>query len=363
MLFRSAEARALLESIAAARARVEDLLPGCIARLAALAERRGQSVRAVEHLASSYAESSWADVADNVSKADEGVERVRKLVAEAQAAADWSRQHYFRAVALVEEAVRQEDWAEACYQAAIDRCAELDQLRASLPTRRDAVKARVVDLERQLARQRTDRVRANERCREAGRLVEVVGRGLAVSLPDLRQIAQVLDAADAAAARASDLAAEDERLARQAIEDLEEADSLVRRVAAWYAEGVSADVQPAAAMLESAKALLGQQRYEDSIKTAGEATRLAKEAYAVATREADHRRQRRQMEIQRRQMEEAFTRMSRGFGPWVIQLPGGTFTGPDPWRSMRSGGGRMPSMPASRSTGGGWSNNTIQVGW
>ena len=359
----NAEARALLESIAAARARVEDLLPGCIARLAALAERRGQSVRAVEHLASSYAESSWADVADNVSKADEGVERVRKLVAEAQAAADWSRQHYFRAVALVEEAVRQEDWAEACYQAAIDRCAELDQLRASLPTRRDAVKARVVDLERQLARQRTDRVRANERCREAGRLVEVVGRGLAVSLPDLRQIAQVLDAADAAAARASDLAAEDERLARQAIEDLEEADSLVRRVAAWYAEGVSADVQPAAAMLESAKALLGQQRYEDSIKTAGEATRLAKEAYAVATREADHRRQRRQMEIQRRQMEEAFTRMSRGFGPWVIQLPGGTFTGPDPWRSMRSGGGRMPSMPASRSTGGGWSNNTIQVGW
>jgi ribosomal protein S14 len=228
------------------------------------------------------------------------------------------------------------------------------------------VQARVADLERQLAHQRTDRVRANERCREAGRLVAAADHGLAMARPDLRQVAQVLDAADAAAARATDLAAEDERLARQAIEDLEEADSLVRRVAAWYAEGVSANVQPASAALEQAKALLTQQRYEDSIKTAAEATHSAKEAYAAATAEADRRRHRRQLEIQRRQMEESFARMSRGFGPWVIQLPGGTFTGPDPWRSMRSGRGggiRMPSIPASRSSGGGWSSNTTQVGW
>ena len=136
-------------------------------------------------------------------------------------------------------------------------------------------------------------------------------------------------------------------------------------MAAWYAEGVSANVQPATAALEQGKALLTHQRYEDSIKTLAEATRMAKEAYAVATAEADRRRQRRQLEIQRRQMEETFTRMSRGFGPWVIQLPGGTFTGPDPWRSMQSGRGapRMPSFPTSRSTGGGWSSNTTQVGW
>ncbi len=361
----NAEARALLESIVAARARVEDLLPGCVARLAAMADQRGAALRAIEHVAASYAESSWADVADNVSRADEGVARVKTLVVEVQAAAESTRQHYFRAVALAEEAVRQLDWAEGCYQAAIERMTELDQLRASLPGRRNTVQARVADLERQLARQRTDRVRANERCREAGRLIEAADHGLAMTRPDLRQVTQVLDAADAAAARAADLAAEDERLARQAIEDLEEADSLVRRVAAWYAEGVSANVQPATAALEQAKALLKQQRYEDSIKTAAEATHMAKEAYAVATAEADRRRHRRQLEIQRRQMEEAFTRMSRGAGPWVIQLPGGTFTGPDPWRSMRSGRGspRMPSFPASRSTSGGWSNNTVQVGW
>lgn len=360
----NAEALAMLESIVAARMRVEDLLPGCVARVGALADRRVQAMRAVEHLAGSYAESSWVDVADNLEKADEGVERVRTLVAEAQAAADPTRQHYFRAVALVEEALRQQEWAEGCYQAVADRRAELDQLRASLPPRRDAVETRVAGLERQLQRQRTDRVRANERCREAGRLIEVAGRGLAVQRPDLRQVAQVIDAADAAAARATDLAAEDERLARQAIDDLEETDSLVRRVAAWYAEGVSADVRSAVSSMEAAKALLGQQRYEDSIRTSAEAGRLAKEAYAAATAEAERRRQRRQLEIQRRQMEEAFTRMSRGFGPWVITLPGGTFTGPDPWRSMRSGGGvRMPSVPMSRSAGGGWSNNTVQVGW
>lgn len=361
----NAEARAVLESIAAARTRVENLLPGCLARLGAIADRRGQSVRALEHLAATYAESSWADVADNIGKADEAVQRVKPLVAEAQAAADPSRQHYFRAVALVEEAVRQEDWAEDCYQASIDRRTELDQLRASLPPRRDAVQARVADLARQLARQRTDRVRANERCREAERLVEVADHGLATPLPDLRQVTQVLDAADAAAARAADLAAEDERLARQAIDDLEEVDSLVRRVAAWYAEGVSANVQSATAAFETAKALLSQQRYEDSIRSSAEAARMAQEAYAAATAEAERRRRRRQLEIQQRQMQEAFTRMSRGAGPWVIQLPGGTFTGPDPWRSIGWGGGGSggASAPVSRSSGGSWSNNTIQVGW
>jgi hypothetical protein len=231
----NAEARALLESIVAARARVEDLLPGCVARLDAIANQRGAALRAIEHVAASYAESSWADVADNVSRADEGVARVKALVAEAQAAAEAGRQHYFRAVALAEEAERQLDWAEGCYQAAIERMTELDQLRASLPGRRNTVQARVADLERQLARQRTDRVRANERCREAGRLIEAADHGLGMARPDLRHVTQVLDAADAAAARAADLAAEDERLARQAIEDLEEADSLVRRVAATAA--------------------------------------------------------------------------------------------------------------------------------
>lgn len=360
----NAEAVALIENIAAARKRIEDQLPGCVARLAALADRRGQATRALDHLATAYAETSWSDVADNVAKADEGVEHARSLVAEAQAAAAPTRQHYFRGVALVDEALRQEAWAEGCYQAIAERRAELDQLAETLPGRRDAVASRVAALERQLERQRTDRVRANERCREAGRLVEVASRAMAATRPDLRQVAQVIDAGDAAAARATELAAEDERLARQAFDDLEETDSVVRRVAAWYAEGVQADVQPARAALEAAKRLLGQQRYEDSIHTSAEAARQAKEAYAAATAEADRRRHRRQLELQRRHMEEAFTRMSRGFGPWVINLPGGTFSGPDPWRSIGTGGGpRMPSMPSSRSAGGGWSNNTVQVGW
>jgi hypothetical protein len=357
-----AEAQALLENIAAARARVEDLLPGCRARLEQAAARRGDTAAAMSHLAHAYAESSWADVADNIDKAEEGLARAKALVAEAEAAAASDRQHYFRAVAVAEEATRQVEWGEGCLQGIAERRTELDQLRTSLPGRREDVATRVVGLTRQLERQRTDRVRANERCREAERLIDVAGRGLAVSRPDLRQVVQVLDAADAATARAAELAAEDDRLARQAFDDLQETDGLVRRVAAWYAEGVSADVQSAAAALEAAKRLLTQQRYEDSIHSSAEAARLAKEAYAAATAEADRRRRRRQQELQRRQMEEAFTRMSRGFGPWVISLPGGRFTGPDPWRSIGAGGGTA-RMPSSRSVGGGWSNNTVQVGW
>jgi hypothetical protein len=194
--------------------------------------------------------------------------------------------------------------------------------------------------------------------------VEVAGRGLGVDLPDLPEVGQLLDAADTAAARATDLAAEDERLARQAFEDLEETDNLVRRVTAWYAEGVSADTSRPASLLEEAKALLSRQRYEDSIKTSAEAAGLAQAAYAAATTEAERRRIQRLREIQQRQLQESFTRMSRGSGPWVIQLPGGSFTGPDPWRSMGGGartGVRTPS--ASRTAGGGWSNDTVQVGW
>jgi hypothetical protein len=356
----NAECLALLESIMAAKSKVDDLLPACTARLEALAGRRNAAARAIEQVSQSYADSSWADVVDNVTKADEGLARVRSLLAETQVAADHSRQHYFRAVALVEEAVRQEDWIEGLYAAVTDRRAELDGLRASLPKRHETVRMRVDELTRGLERQRTDRVRANERCREAGRLVEVAEQGLRLQRPDLRQVGQVLEAADTAAARGEELAAEDDRLARQAFEDLEETDGLVRRVAAWYGEGVSPDVQPAIAALESAKSFLSRQRYEDSLKTSAEAARLAKDSYAAATAEAERRRRRRQAEIQRRQMEDSFARMSRGAGPWVIQLPGGTFSGPDPWRTMH---GPSVAHPPSRTADSSWSSNTVQSGW
>jgi len=360
----NAEAAALLESIVAARTRVEELLPGCAARLEALAGRRGQSLRAMEALEAAYATSSWSDVADNASKADEGLERVRALIEEARAAADPARQHYFRAVALLEEAVRQEDWVDGCQAAILDRRAELDELRAALPSRRDKVRLQVNALEQRLHRQRTDRLRANERCREAGRLLEVADGGLAAARPDLRQVKRLVEAADETAVRAAHLAEEDDRLAGQAEDDIEETDAAVRRVAAWYAEGVQADVRGATATLETAKALLERMRYEDSIKASAEAAQAARAAYAAATAEADRRRFRRQQEIQRRRMEESFSRMSRGSGPWVIQLPGGTFTGPDPWRTLGGGGGvGVPSSPSRTASGGGWSRDIAQVGW
>jgi len=356
----NAEALALLESIVAAKTKVEDLLPACVARLEALSARRSQAVRAVEQISGTYADTAWSDVADNVAKADEGVARVRALLAETQVAADHSRQHSFRALALVEETVRQEDWIEGLYAAITDRRAELDELRASLPKRHDTVRGRVTNLLQGLERQRTDRVRANERAREAGRLLQAAEEGFQVQRPDLRRVGQVLEAADTAAARGEELAAEDDRLARQAFEDLEETDGLIRRVAAWYGEGVSPDVRPAVTALETAKSLLSRQQYEDSLKASAEANRLVRESYAEATTEAERRRRSRQSQIQQRQLEDSFARMSRGFGPWVIQLPGGTFSGPDPWRSMQ---GPTISHTPSRSADSGWSSNTAQGGW
>ena len=353
----NAEAAALVESLIAARARAEELLPACVARVEALVVRRQAAIAAVERLANDYAESGFSDVADNVARADDGLYRVRTLIDEAREAMVPQRQHHLRAVAVLEETVRQEDWVEGCLAAIIDRLAELDELQAALPGRRDTAVRRVATLEQRLRAQRTDRVRANERCREAVRIIEVVDEGLRASRPDPRQTSQLVQAADTAVARGEELADEDDRLARQAANDIDETDALVRRVAAWYAEGVQADARGAASAVETARSLLERQRYEEAIHTAAEAAQQARIAYATATAEAERRRVRRQQEIQRRQMEESFARMSRGAGPWVVRLPGGTFSGPDPWRSMASQPRRSP--PA----GGNWSRDIAQVDW
>lgn len=353
----NAEAAALVESLIAARARAEELLPACVARVEALVVRRQAAIAAAERLASDYAESSFSDVADNVARADDGLYRVRALIDEAREAMVPQRQHHLRAVAVLEETVRQEDWVEGCLAAIIDRLAELDELQGALPGRRDTAVRRVATLEQRLRTQRTDRVRANERCREAVRIIEVVDAGLRASRPDPRQTSQLVQAADTAVARGEELADEDDRLARQAANDIDETDALVRRVAAWYAEGVQADARGAANAVETARSLLERQRYEEAIHTAAEASQQARIAYATATAEAERRRVRRQQEIQRRQMEESFARMSRGAGPWVVRLPGGTFSGPDPWRSMASQPRRSP--PA----GGNWSRDIAQVDW
>ena len=353
----NAEAAALVESLIAARARAEELLPACVARVEALVVRRQAAIAAAERLASDYAESSFSDVADNVARADDGLYRVRALIDEAREAMVPQRQHHLRAVAVLEETVRQEDWVEGCLAAIIDRLAELDELQGGLPGQRDTAVRRVATLEQRLRAQRTDRVRANERCREAVRIIEVVDAGLRASRPDPRQTSQLVQAADTAVSRGEELADEDDRLARQAANDIDETDALVRRVAAWYAEGVQADARGAASAVETARSLLERQRYEEAIHTAAEASQQARIAYATATAEAERRRVRRQQEIQRRQMEESFARMSRGAGPWVVRLPGGTFSGPDPWRSMASQPRRSP--PA----GGNWSRDIAQVDW
>jgi hypothetical protein len=217
-----------------------------------------------------------------------------------------------------------------------------------------------------LERQRTDRPRANEHCREAGRLVATAARAVEVDRPDYPRTAQVVEAAELTMARGVELADEDERLARQAVAELEEVDGLLRRVAAWYAEGLSADLGAARRSVAAAQAALQGQRYEDSIAASAEAARLAREAHAAATAEAQRRRQRRQMELQRRQMEESFVRMSRGSGPWVIQLPGGPLAGPNPWGPVHPGAssGRSAGTSGGGATGAGrWSSGTAEGHW
>jgi hypothetical protein len=354
----AAEAAKLLESVVAARERAEALIATLAARLESLVVAGQTAANDLGVLADRYAETAWGDLADHPAAAAEAAKRARLLVDEGRADAASSRQYYFRAVAALEEAQRQADWAADCLAAVSARRRELDELVTAVPGLRRQVAGRIDALATLLASRRTDRARANERCREAERLIETGDRLAAVGRPDPRQVEQTLRAADSAAARGEEYAADDERLARQAAADLTEAEGLFRRAASWYAEGIKADVQGVERSLHDARSLLAQQRYEDSIRLSGEAAEHTRRAYAQATAEAERRRARRLAEQQRRQLEESFARMSRGAGPWVISLPSGGFTGPNPWRSS----GPMPGG-GGRSAGGSWSRDVAKIRW
>jgi len=155
-------------------------------------------------------------------------------------------------------------------------------------------------------------------------------------------------------------AAEDAQLAAQAAADLADAEGLVRRAASWYAEGVKVDVRPAETALQSARDLLGQQRYEDAIHAAGEAGERTRLASATATAGAERRRARRIAKQRQRQLEESFGRLARGAGPWVISLPGAGLAGPNPWQSS---GTAVRATGGGRSTGGHWSRDVAEARW
>ncbi len=355
-----AEAAQLVESVVAARGRGEALLATLAARLESIAAAAPTVAADLAHLEGRYAETAWEDLAGNPAQAEAAARRATALVAEGRAEADPARQYYFRAVAALEEAERQTDWAAGCLDAIAARRRGLDELVTTLPGLHRRVAGRVADLAALLARQQTDRARANERCREAERILQAAGSLAAERRPDPKLVEQAIHAAETSAARGEEFAAEDERLAAQAAADLSEAEGFFRRAASWYAEGVKADVRGIEQTLRTARDLLAQQRYEDAIHAAGEATERARLAYANATAEAERRRARRIAAQRQRQLEESFARMSRGVGPWVISLPSGGFTGPNPWRSS----GSVPrGLGGGRSTGGSWSRDIAEVRW
>jgi len=356
----AAEAATLVESIVAARGRAEALTAAVAGRIDSIASAGPRAAADLATMRQRYADSAWDDLAGNPARAAEAVRRAAALLDEGRAAADSQRQHFFRAVAALEEAERQADWAATCLAAISGRSRELEELAAALPAQRERVSRRVAELAASLARQRTDRIRANERCREAGRILEAAAGLAAADRLDPRLLDQAIRAADAAAVRGEELAAEDDRLATQAAADMADAEGLVRRAASWYAEGVKVEIRSAEAALESARDLLGQQRYEEAIHAAGESTERTRLAYAAATAEADRRRAKRIAEQRQRQLEESFGRLSRGAGPWVISLPGGGLTGPNPWRSSHSA---VRASGSERTSSGNWSRDVAGARW
>lgn len=266
----AAEAARLLESVVAARERAEGLIASLAARLESLAVA-GQGAGAdLGILADRFAESAWGDLADHPAAAAEAAKRARTLLDEGRADAHVSRQSYFRGRGARGGAAA----------GRLGRRLPRGRLGPTPRTRgtrdgRPRIAAPGGRTDRRLgdaARLAPHRPRrANERCREAQRLVETGDRLAAAGRPDPRQVEQALRAADSATARGEEFADDDERLARQAAADLTEAEGLFRRAASWYDEGIKADVHGVERSLQDARSLLSQQRYEDSIRVSCEA--------------------------------------------------------------------------------------------
>lgn len=225
------EARTLIDRQAAARARCQEQLPARRAEAHRLRTAAGEARRQREELERAFAADSWRNVADHVARAEGLLHAVEPLLDQAATAAADSTQHYFRAVALLEQAEKQQHEADGLVRAVGDCLHQLTRLRQECQASRQELDSLALRIQRFIDTNDVSvRPPARDRLRQAEERRRSAGREMALPRPHWPMVRQQLDAAQGELAAASQEAEADVRSHQELLTRLEAAWREVRRV-------------------------------------------------------------------------------------------------------------------------------------
>jgi hypothetical protein len=296
-------AKAVVEKTVAAKERCDEGLARRLtdrrraddaARLAQ--QRRGELDR-------DFAADSWREVAGNLQSAISLWSSVEASLDEAASLAASNVQHYCRAAELVGEADKRRMDALGLAAAIERRLNDLVELRRRCREQLDALRRRLNQLDDSLRRSVADRAGANDRCREAARLLGEVRSEAERVRPDWPRIEPRLAEIGKTIDEAERLAQEDARLAQQASDSAAKAQRQIDQAGAFANLGCTADLAESRRLLEEANRRLQHQEYEDAMRQATAAEQEARRALADAERRA--REKQSQLDDERRQHEAA----------------------------------------------------------
>jgi hypothetical protein len=257
--------------------------------------RQGEARR--RELEREFARDSWREVGDHVSRARSLFDQTEAALDEAASLAAPGVQHYLRAAGLVEQCEKERQEAHSLLSAVERRLTELVEIRRKRRDELAELRRRVDRLADTLHRSAADRVRANERCREADRLVRDALDQAEQPRADWPRIETLLKEIARLAEEGERLAQEDFQLARQAADEIAEAEREMQTARGFHRLGITADVSACDRLLDDARRKLHAQEYEDAIRLAARAEKEARQAVA----EADRRAVQKQSEIEEEQ--------------------------------------------------------------
>lgn len=243
-------------------------------------------------LAREFARESWAELTDNIPQAqqlaagwEESLKKIEVLCSEDQ-------QRYLEAANTLDEVSQQQQQARQMLTAVSERLHELQRLREDSRREVDQLAGKADQVRSFLQSHSADRPRANRRFEHAEEWLQHVREDLNSARPEwttlhgqLVQIRKEFEAAER-------MAREDLQLARQAEEEISDAERELQRASGFYHLGISADVGSAREQIDDAYQALRRKDYEQAISTASAARQAARYAHERARSQARQKEQR-----------------------------------------------------------------------
>lgn len=289
------QAKEIMERQAAAQAQCQRDLPARRAAAQQLAHSLEEARTQRAELERNFAPESWRGLGDVIPRAQELMASAATLQEEAAAAAADHRQHYFRALDLLNQVKNQHGAILDIYRILGDTLRHLNDLRRECTRRANEIgeHARQVD---GLFSTHARAVRARSRARRetAGDFWNRARREMQEGRPDWRAIESHLEETRRGLHDAENLAREDIRLSDRAVAALADSERELDRVLSDPSASGRADLSHATTLLGQARARLASQEYEQVIDQAGAAQKEARRTHEQVQRLIQQEEQQRQ---------------------------------------------------------------------